>query len=468
MGTSFNAGVFAKLFLVAVIPLVAFSGVSMLASEEIQKFIGPPSAVSPADGIHIAGIDMTDKSRQEMDHAINQAVSKIDQETISLIVAGEEWKIPVKDLEVKYKIPETIESFYNLSKQSSRSDLPLIFDYNEDRLNQYLEVIGREYNVDVQSARVILNDQDEVELLAGSIGIDFNLDNGREAVKGLIAGGLRQDTIDLSLTEIMPRISMNDIRDINKHFASFSTVPDPSMPNRTQNIKRSVELIEARVIDPGQEISITELMGPYTEANGYIAAPIIKGNIFEDGIGGGVCQVSSTIFIASMKAGLDIVEHHHHSMPVSYIPIGYDATLSEDGREDLVITNNLSKSVYISLAYDDADNRLVVDIFGNDKDYQAIYLETRNMTNHKYETIYQLDEKLAPYGEEILENGIEGITVDLYRIYQRDGKQEEQLLTRYAYPTYPMIINIGEKHFKNGQASDSTDQTENKNSGHLG
>lgn len=132
--------------------------------------------------------------------------------------------------------------------------------------------------------------------------------------------------------------------------STYSTSFDASAPRAT-NIMLAASKVNGAVIPPGGVFSYNGTVGPRTAEGGYVEAPIYVSGTKSTGIGGGICQVSSTIYAASLLAGLTTVERHQHSLPVHYLPSGMDATVSY-GTLDLKIANPYSFPIVINASAD--------------------------------------------------------------------------------------------------------------------
>ncbi|HWQ89026.1 MAG TPA: VanW family protein, partial [Desulfitobacteriaceae bacterium] len=115
---------------------------------------------------------------------------------------------------------------------------------------------------------------------------------------------------------------------ITEPISQYTTYFDSTLVNRTQNILLAAEALNGKILAPGERFSFNESVGKRTAEAGYKEAPIISEGAFIPAIGGGVCQVSSTLFNAVILAHLEILERHHHSLPINYVPPGQDATVS--------------------------------------------------------------------------------------------------------------------------------------------
>jgi hypothetical protein len=125
---------------------------------------------------------------------------------------------------------------------------------------------------------------------------------------------------------------------------SFSTTLVGSVESRTANVRLAVAALDGEVLDPGEVLSFNRAVGPRSTERGYQVAPVILHQMRGLQVGGGVCQVSSTLFVAALLSGLDTVERHRHSSPVDYIPLGQDATIAW-GAKDLQLRNHLAQRV---------------------------------------------------------------------------------------------------------------------------
>ena len=159
--------------------------------------------------------------------------------------------------------------------------------------------------------------------------------------------------------------------------SDFSTGYSTSTEERKSNISTAVKSLNKVFVDVGAEFSFNRTVGPRTEKRGYKCAKIIVGGKFVDGVGGGVCQVSTTLYNAVLLAGLKVIEYHPHSLPVSYIEPSFDAMVNS-GSADLKFINNTHNPVII---YATADgNRLRIKIWG--EPMQEKYLRQSNITEY--------------------------------------------------------------------------------------
>lgn len=216
---------------------------------------------------------------------------------------------------------------------------------NPEMLDQYIDLINEILSEE-------LHQESRIEMITDEVGTYYNrvyaYQFGEEARKYLqeqlayhAIGGLSGDVV-IDLDQVP--LSTVDITNEEKAstvslLGTYETDYRTSSSSRCNNVELAASNFNGTVVNPGEVISCSTLFQRRTAENGYKMAGVFSNGEVIQGMGGGVCQVSSTVYAASLKAGLEIVERHPHSMPVSYIPVGMDATISYPAL-DLRIKNN--------------------------------------------------------------------------------------------------------------------------------
>ncbi|WP_159439882.1 VanW family protein [Bacillus sinesaloumensis] len=150
-----------------------------------------------------------------------------------------------------------------------------------------------------------------------------------ELVTRLLDDSIFTKQVILPIEETNPNVTQEQVEGISEvALGSFTTYFNASVEGRTFNIKKSADAINDIVLGPGDQFSFNTVVGNASKDNGYALSTVIVNKEFVPGYGGGVCQTSSTLYNAVVKAGLEIVQIHHHSKPVGYVPLGHDATVA--------------------------------------------------------------------------------------------------------------------------------------------
>ncbi|MGE5484241.1 MAG: VanW family protein [Ignavibacteriales bacterium] len=153
------------------------------------------------------------------------------------------------------------------------------------------------------------------------------------------------------MTTVPPRIRADDIRRLKRTRGAFATSVAGSAERR-ENIRLAARYLDYTVLAAGQTFSFLETLGPTSYERGFVDAPVIVGEEFVPGPGGGVCQVATTIYNAALESGLPVIERHRHTKPVGYVAEGRDAVVASWGL-DLKLVNSLDHPVMLRLNVSD-------------------------------------------------------------------------------------------------------------------
>ena len=224
---------------------------------------------------------------------------------------------------------------------------------------------------------------------------------------------------------------------------TFSTNYSSSSPNRKENIRLASEKINGRILNPGEVFSFNDIVGPRTAATGYKVAHVYSGSKVVDGIGGGICQVSSTLYNAVVFADLEIVYRTNHSLPVSYVPLGRDATVSY-GTIDFKFKNNKETPVKLEVLAD--GNNLTVNIYGRKKYLKDISIETAITGSRQYSTTVIKDDTMYEDERKVEERGANGTNTQSYKVIKENGEVVLRTpLAKSSYSPTTQVERVGTK-----------------------
>lgn len=224
--------------------------------------------------------------------------------------------------------------------------------------------------------------------------------------------------------------------------SSYKTKYNASDVQRSHNVALASSKISGIVLAPGDVFSYNDIVGPRTAAQGFKEAGVYVGNKVEKGLGGGICQVSSTLFNAVVFADLKIVYRTNHSLPVSYVPLGRDATVSY-GSIDFKFSNNTDGPIKIVASASGGIN--AVSIYGVKKN-PAITIEMTTECTGTYEPkVEQIEDPTLPAGEiKVEEKGSNGSSHVTYKITKENGKiVKTETLTKSTYVAQDRIERVG-------------------------
>lgn len=281
-----------------------------------------------------------------------------------------------------------------------------------------------------------------------SDGIDFAVT--MEEAKKIIEEKKEEYIIPLKITKPEITTDMLGEEAFPDKLGGFSTRYDASNKNRGTNIELAAEAINGTVLQPGERFSFNGIVGPTTASKGYMLAGAYSAGELVQNYGGGICQVSSTIYNAVLRANLEIVERYNHSSVVSYVDPGLDATISY-GSRDLKFRNPRKYAVKINARA--TNGILEVEVYGifEEKEYD-IELTSETTDIIICNTKYIYDSSLAEGQEVIQTGGANGAKSISYKIIKQNGRVISKTeLTRDSYNPMTKVVRTGSKNMVNSK-----------------
>jgi vancomycin resistance protein YoaR len=280
-----------------------------------------------------------------------------------VLVAGD------KEFTVKPQELETwIESYFRLWTRKRE------YRISREKIELYLENISKEINAAPVNARFSIKDTGEItEFIPSQKGQVLNIPESRETiVSALLSNYNSGKSIELIVDEIEPQITLDKVNNlgINTLLGRGESSFAGSSNSRVHNIKKGANILKGVLLKPGEEFSFNQAIGTIGAASGYLPELVIKGGKLVPEYGGGLCQVSTTLFRAAMAAGLTILERHPHSMAVRYYnPQGFDATIYP-GVFDFRFKNDTSSYILLQPKID--ESKISFEIYGTNDGRKAI------------------------------------------------------------------------------------------------
>lgn len=241
--------------------------------------------------------------------------------------------------------------------------------------------------------------------------------------------------VELQLLEIEPTVTTDMLADIDvsKLLASFETSFRNKAGNRGVNIKRAAAYLDGTILAPGAEFSFNQVVGPREESRGFVWAPVIVNDEMEPGVGGGVCQVATTLHAAAVYGLLDVEQRRSHSRPSGYAPLGLDATVIY-GKVDLKLKNPYDTAIMVH-AYLPDPTTIRVELLGRDPPghVEHVYAVTEK---HDFSRRVAAKPFLAPGAQERKQKGTPGYdVVSVVSVRYPDGTEKRR---RYRSKYYPV------------------------------
>ena len=289
--------------------------------------------------------------------------------------------------------------------------------------------IAEEYSREPANA---IYDPEKDEIIPEVMGVEIDAEAARKAWESSDI----METVEIPIKLIDPEITAESLQEVLFHdkLGDCLTYLWGSTPNRISNIRLACSRFDGMVLQPGEQFSYNDVVGERTADAGFLPAPTYNGTAHEMGLGGGICQVSSTLYNAVLYANLQIDERVCHTMVVGYLPLGLDATVDWPST-NFVFTNNRDYPIRLKAGVDESGRSLTIEVWGTDVD--GSYVDMLHYEWPAYDETYRekygLDVKVG-YGAR-----------SVRRVYDADGNytDEPDVFSYYHIPedeiTWPAI-----------------------------
>ncbi|EFI41354.1 VanW family protein [Peptoniphilus sp. oral taxon 386] len=406
-------------------------------------------------GIKISNIDVSELSVED---AILKITSTKEEENkdAKLKFSTEEMNyfIPYKDLGYTLDVETAVKEAYLIGR--SNSIIKNFFDIIYTSIVHKNIELSESFSVEKVDATINFL-VEKVYKKPKNAEISYSAENGfnlskeeqgsyldSKKLKELIFHDIdKKEDIQLPILKSEPTVYIKQFEGIDGLLSEFSTDYSKSEDNRKDNIALGASHFNDFILKSGEEVSFNNVVGDISLLTGFKDAGIIINGEFDRGVGGGICQVSTTLYNALIRADLDIVERYNHTRPISYVPLGTDAAVSQ-GYKDLKFRNNLNHNIYFKAFAD--GNELKFQIFGNkaDRDYQ-VEIEPKLLAVTEPNVIIQYSDAIEEGKEEVKKPGAKGYSYVTYKNIIKDGQiVETQKISSSNYIAQDKVVVIGE------------------------
>lgn len=413
-------------------------------------------------GIYINNISLEGKTVEEAEILINDYVDGLLSRNITLtMVNGNAVTITPADIGFYWSNPDIIREAAAIGKkgnivqrykakkdlQFENRNLSLTFDVDRELVKHVLADQCSVYNVEAENATLSREDGEFI-IHEGQTGMVVDEEASLSLICDYLTDGSwdGQDTsIDLVVAVDEPLGTKEDLLKVKDVLGSFTTSFKTSGSSRSANVRNGCELINGTTLYPGEEFSTYEAVSPFSTANGYyMAGSYLNGQVV-DSLGGGICQVSTTLYNAVLLSELEVTERHNHSMIVTYVDPSADAAISESAGKDFKFVNNTDAPIYIE-GYTTEDKQIGFVIYGEetrDSGHEVVYeSEVVSKTYPDTEVIYT--DASAPIGSVTVQSAHIGYKANLWKIVYEDGQQvSREMVNSSTYTMAPRSATVG-------------------------
>lgn len=405
--------------------------------------------------IYIQNIYVGELTKEEAYQKIKYAFdNQINNQKLIFKDSDKEFMLSYSSLNISYNIEkgiseaysigrnENIIKKYELIKYPTYTNIPLEVTYDHSKVESFADQVAKDVKILPVDAK-IRRENGKFVITDETIGQYIDVNTLIKVIESnLLLNNPSMSIISLDIQEDPPNIKSNDLKRINTKISSFSTNYNANNYGRSKNIEIAANAINGIVVFPGEEFSFNKIVGSRTRAKGYMDAKIILNNKLIPGLAGGICQVSTTLYSAILECDILPTEREHHTLPSTYVPMGFDATVT-DNAIDFKFKNTLKYPIYIQSYCE--ENYLTVNIYSD--------LSISNVTHKLESKVTKVVENSTKYiNDPLLHKGItevevpgtKGYHVDVYLISYENGKQiSRKLIYKDFYEPINRIIRVG-------------------------
>ncbi|MFV0440161.1 MAG: VanW family protein [Lachnospirales bacterium] len=401
--------------------------------------------------VEINGIEVDILDDKSVTEAISTFQSDFAEKTLEVIAGENTYVYSYVDLGTDIDEDRLLTDI-----KDEKEDIELKYIHDENVIQEVVSSIASQNNVSA------------VEPYYQRIGSEFQYTEGssgksidQEKLKSDILDAL-QNTSETDVTAefvtVSPTFTVADLQESTDLLGSASTSYASSAGDRNVNLDVATSKINNKVLYPGDIFSTSTQYGPVTEANGFAVSKVIVNNELVDGVGGGVCQISSTLYNATLKSELEIVERLNHSLKVGYSDYAYDATVAE-GWIDYRFKNSTNYPVLVESYLDSGNRKVVVNIYGNE------YRDSNRSIDfyNSFVSSWEPPADKITYDESKPEGYVsyevqpkDGVKYSLYKNIYVDGALQETVLVNTS--TYSAVQ--GEKIVGKSKPTEATEETD--------
>lgn len=415
-------------------------------------------------GIYIEDIDISGMTAEEVTEAVEAYVAEmINSPVVLRAAAGNEIEVNASEFGMEWSNPEIVDEalhFGNTGNVIARykeiKDLEvngqvytLEYSFDDTMIAQVIEEKCAEFDQHAQNATMeringefVIHDEvvgAVIDEAASIEAIEAALSSG----KGMSEEGI---TIELVAMVEEPIGKAEDLLAVKDLLGSFTTSYSSSGQSRSANVANGASLINGTVVYPGEEFSFYDTVKPFTYDNGYYMAGSYLSGMVVDSMGGGICQVSTTLYNAVLLSELEVTERHNHSMIVTYTQISGDAAISESAGKDFRFVNNTDAPIYIE-GITTENKKITFNIYGVETRPENRTIEYENVI---LDVIHPDYEKIiADAGQGVgyvkVQSAHVGYKAQLWKVVYEDGvevSREQVNSSSYAMSPRTAVVGI--------------------------
>ena len=413
-----------------------------------------------ANGVFIGPIDVSGLSITDAEAKVSDYVDQLSSEQISL-TAGDDRSVQFSgsDIGLYWSNTGVVEDAYALGHQGNilarykalkdlehnNHSYEISYGYEKEALSEIIDRCSQTFDQEKKDYTLTKTDTG-FQVSDGQSGLVVDKEASASLIDSFIQNGLGDgsNVVTLSFKEDKPEGSYEELSKVRDVLGTFTTSYKSSGSSRSANVANGCRLINGSTIYPGQEFSVLDTITPFTQDNGYFPAGSYLNGLVVESIGGGICQVSTTLYNAVLLAELEVTERHNHSMIVNYVDPSADAAIAESGGKNFKFVNSTNSPIYIE-GYTTSDKHITFTIYG---------VETRD-PGRKVSFESEVLEKTPASADQFVTDPSQGVgyvgtqsahlgyKAQLWKIVSENGQTSREVVNSSNYKMVPKIVTVG-------------------------
>ncbi len=413
------------------------------------------------NGVYIGSTDVSGMTKEQAKNIIDGIVKKAQDSELTVYCIDDKCAVlPLKDVNLTWKNPDVVNSATTLGTKGNfikrfkeRKDIEsngayfnINYGVNENAIRSFVEEQCLIYNNEAKEA-TLEKSEDGFIVNPGETGIVIDEEEAVAFLKNYILSEWNGESAEVTLPSTIdrPKANTEDFEQITDVLGTATTSFKTSGSDRSANVTNGCRLVNGTTLYPGEEFSMYDHIKPFTEENGYRMAGSYMNGLVVDSLGGGICQVSTTLYNAVLKAELEVTERNNHSMIVTYVPASADAAIAESSGKDFRFVNNTDYPIYIE-GYTTDEKKIVFNIYGRDErpSNRTVEYESEVLETFPAETENIIASGSYPVGYCSVQSAHTGYKARLMKIVKVDGEVEsKEVVNTSNYKMVPRTAVVG-------------------------
>lgn len=447
-----------RLFLISGMWLAVILLVSGIIYTMLYRYVNKVDEKTIHDNIYIGQADVSGMNGKEAREAVEKEMERYGQMKLTMQVGEKSADAAFSELGLSMQnLDKAVKEAVGYGKEGSVWSRFLAIR----KLEKTKHVIDDKFVLDHEKAAAFIGKQASgleeraksatIKRVSGGFeitdemqGRKIEVEDSIREIESYLNKEWRYASASLKLKDVVeePKIKRSDLETIQDELGSFST--DAGYGDRVKNLRRAAELINGTVLMPGEEFSVLEATLPYTKENGYVDGSAYENGQVVQNIGGGLCQVSTTLYNAVLYSELKVTERSAHSMIVTYVDPSRDAAIAE-GVKDLKFVNRYETPVLLE-GYIDGSNRLRFYIYGKETrpENRSVEFESETLERTEYKKKFVADSGKAIGYMQKDGIGFNGRKARLWKVVYENGKEvSRDVINNSTYKASELKVVVG-------------------------